>query len=416
MIRKKHQSSIILSIFGELDLQDHLESRISSVISSINDELDSYLLNVNESDYVGHKTDEAKIDPLEIHESQTYATVSEKLIPARDFPPLYNVRHGKSYKQQVIKYHIPFSGDSSLLRCTPRSRTLWSMDVDIRNTEFSFEIINFNNDAEEINKEKNSYMRSIIQQFENVSSEVQNYNSNVEVRIVQAFQFRKAVVLKNNNLLSSLDVPIKKSDNVSKTFSVPFPEKRKKISIDRPKVSESEFRPEPSLHQSNYLNILQVIHEVGKQFERLPRLYVGKEEEHLRDHFLMPLETNFEGSATGETFNKQGKTDILLRHEGSNVFIAECKFWKGKKVFLNTVSQLLGYLSWRDSKAAVIMFVSNKDFSSVLEITKKVVKEHPNYIKLLDSEDETWFNYIFHLNDDRNRQISMAIMLYHMPS
>jgi hypothetical protein len=60
----------------------------------------------------------------------------------------------------------------------------------------------------------------------------------------------------------------------------------------------------------------------------------------------------FKGQATGETFNFQGKTDILIRVEGKNVFIAECKFWKGEKALLATLDQLLSYLSWRDTKAA----------------------------------------------------------------
>ena len=129
----------------------------------------------------------------------------------------------------------------------------------------------------------------------------------------------------------------------------------------------------------------------------------------------MMLEPNFEGSATGETFNKAGKTDILLRHEGSNVFIAECKFWRGQKAFLDTITQLLGYLTWRDSKAAVIMFVPNKDFTSALKTAKQVVSEHPNYIEFVETNDETWLSYSFHLNGDRNRLVSMAIMLYHTP-
>ncbi|MFT7412575.1 MAG: hypothetical protein ACI9J4_000937 [Paraglaciecola sp.] len=129
----------------------------------------------------------------------------------------------------------------------------------------------------------------------------------------------------------------------------------------------------------------------------------------------MMLEPNFNGSATGETFNKTGKTDILLRHENSNVFIGECKFWRGQKSFLATISQLLGYLTWRDSKAAVIMFVPNKDFSSAVDIAKSSVNEHSNFIKFVNEKDETWFNYEFHLNGDRNRSVKIAVMLYHTP-
>ena len=135
--------------------------------------------------------------------------------------------------------------------------------------------------------------------------------------------------------------------------------------------------------------ILQVIHDVGKQFERLPSTYANKEEEDLRDHFLLFLEAGFEGSATGETFNKKGKTDILLRYNGQNVFIAECKFWRGEKGFLKTIDQLLEYLTWRDSKIAVMLFVPNKDFSSVVSQIEGIARNHSNYLRFVSKKDET---------------------------
>ncbi len=180
-------------------------------------------------------------------------------------------------------------------------------------------------------------------------------------------------------------------------------------------MKDTGFTPEPCLADSVYIEILQMIQDVGKEFERLPSIYIGKEEEHLRDHFLMMLEPNFEGSATGETFNKTGKTDILLRHESTNVFIAECKFWKGQKSFLATITQLMGYLTWRDSKAAVIMFVPNKEFSTVIETAKQCIDQHPNYLRSVSEKDETWLNYEFHLDGDRNRVVKIAIMFYHIP-
>lgn len=130
---------------------------------------------------------------------------------------------------------------------------------------------------------------------------------------------------------------------------------------------------------------------------------------------MLILEPNFEGSATGETFNKSGKTDILLRHEGSNVFIAELKFWRGKKSYLDTISQLLGYLTWRDSKAAVVMFVKNKDFSTVLETAKETTPEHPNCLGYVSEQEEGWYHYRFHINEYKNREVKLAVMLFHIP-
>jgi len=190
----------------------------------------------------------------------------------------------------------------------------------------------------------------------------------------------------------------------------------KKIRVAKPRVHEKGYKPEPTLDQAIYDDIVQVLHDVGKQFERLPSTYSGKSEEDLRDHFLLYLEPRFEGTATGETFNKSGKTDILLRYEGSNIFIAECKFWRGEKSYLDTITQLLGYLTWRDSKAAIVMFVRNVDFTSVLHKAKEATTKHPNYLGKSREKDETWINYRIHINGDPNREVKLAVLFFHIPS
>ncbi len=402
-------------IFAEQDLREYLEAFRQRTIDSIESEKDDYLLNVNEDDYVAFKVSQAEIDPLEIHDDQIYASSSEQMIPAEYFPSSFWVTSGKSYKKDVIKFHVPFSGNPELLRCMPGSRIVWSMNIEIDNDEFCFEIINFSDDTDGIVREKDSSIRNILQQLGNVRSELGQYNASLEKSIRAAFEARKKRIMAKSGVLASLGVPIKKTSSPADTFSVPTARKRKKITVAKPSVKESSFTPEPCLDEGVYMDILSLIHDVGKEFERLPSLYANKEEEHLRDHFLMMLEPNFEGSATGETFNKTGKTDILLRHDGSNVFIGECKFWRGKKSFLGTITQLLGYLTWRDSKAAVIMFVPNKEFTPAVESAKASVIEHPNYLRTLNEKDETWFNCEFHLNGDRNRVVKVAIMLYHTP-
>ncbi|RZP37220.1 MAG: hypothetical protein EVA22_02150 [Alteromonas sp.] len=402
-------------VFGERELRDFLEASKSNAAHSIESENDNYILNVNEDDYIAHKVSEATVENLEIHVDDIYASSSEQMIPAEYFPSGFHVYSGRSYKKDVIKFHVPISGNIQLLHCMPSSRILWTMDIEVSRDEFCFEIINFRDDAEGIVREKDSNIRSILQQYENVRSEVERANAGLEQYIRSAFNSRKQRIKKSSGVLASLGVPIKKTERASETFSVPTPQKRKKAVPNKPEVKDMGFSPEPCLDESTYNDILKLIHDVGKEFERLPSLYADKEEEHLRDHFLMMLEPNFEGAATGETFNKTGKTDILLRHDGSNLFIGECKFWKGEKSFLSTISQLLGYLTWRDSKAAVIMFVPNKDFSSVVDTAKEAASKHENFLKFVNERDETWFNYKFHLNDDRNRVVKLAVMLYHTP-
>jgi hypothetical protein len=56
----------------------------------------------------------------------------------------------------------------------------------------------------------------------------------------------------------------------------------------------------------------------------------------------------------GETVNGKGKTVILIRHQGRNAFIGECKFWPGPKKFSGAIDQPPGYTVWHDTKAAII--------------------------------------------------------------
>ena len=90
--------------------------------------------------------------------------------------------------------------------------------------------------------------------------------------------------------------------------------------------------------------------------ERSPSAFDKINEEDVRVHFLVQLNGQFECGVSGETFNFGGKTDVLIRVGAKNIFVAACKYWHGEKGFLETVDQLLGYLSWRDTKAAVIVF------------------------------------------------------------
>ena len=265
-----------------------------------------------------------------------------------------------------------------------------------------------------MNSEFYSFIEKILNSVEITNKEVLLFNNSLESYIRAIFTDRKSQLVKRRNQYASLAMPIKKRENVSSTFSVPAPQVKKKISV-KPVQSATDYSPVPTLNHETYIDILKIINDMGKEFERKPSVYRSKGEEDLRDHFLMMLEPNFEGSATGETFNKSGKTDILLRYQGTNVFVGECKFWTGAKGFLKTIDQLLAYLTWRDSKTAVIMFVNNKDFTSVVSTAKESIRNHPNFIKFNNDFDESWSDFTFHINDDVNKEIKLALMLYHTP-
>ena len=175
------------------------------------------------------------------------------------------------------------------------------------------------------------------------------------------------------------------------------------------------YKPEPALDDADYEHILEVIKNMAQVMERSPSAFSTMDEESLRSHFLVQLNGHYEGQATGETFNYEGKTDILIRSKEKNIFIAECKYWGGPKTLLATIDQLLSYSSWRDTKVAVIVFNRNKGFTKVLETIKSATKEHPNYKRELDIPSETSFRFIFAHRDDANRELTLTIMAFDIP-
>ena len=128
--------------------------------------------------------------------------------------------------------------------------------------------------------------------------------------------------------------------------------------------------------------------------EQSPQAFQEMREEDLRQHFLVQLNGHYEGRATAETFNYEGKTDILIKDRGKNIFVAECKFWNGPAGMTKTIDQILGYLSWRDTKVAILVFNRTKDMTRVLSKIPGVVKEHPSFKAERSYDEETGYRCI----------------------
>ena len=98
----------------------------------------------------------------------------------------------------------------------------------------------------------------------------------------------------------------------------------------------------------------------------------------------------------------------------NNIFIAECKLWKGSAKLKEAIDQLLQrYVTWRDDKIAIIVF--NKDVSAFTEIIQKankVMNEHANCKESISARRETSFSYIYKNSDDQNKIIKLELVLF----
>jgi len=398
-------------IFAGGDLSIFLEQHRGALRGEIQNEDKNKLLNVNEEDYVTYLVEKYRVDPLLIDFENVSVSSEEKMIPAEWFSARFNVEPGKRYPRQVITYHLPFSGTSELLRLKASTRLMWSRDVVSSSSSISFDVISWHDDAIRIKKEAEHDLKAIATQCGYINADVKAFNESIRTTTRQLIQARKQQHLKQSNLLAKLGVPIRKAASVSETFAVPVI--RKKVAI-KPVASDAPFNPDPVLDESLYREILRICRDAGREMERLPNVYAGKKEETLRDHFIMVLSPHFE-SVTGETFNKAGKTDIVIRHDKANVFVAECKYWHGAKSLHNAIDQILSYLTWRDSKAAILCFVRTRDFSEVLQQIPIVLSAHAFFKRNQPQADEAWFNSDFSLPTDVSGGICLAVLCFHLP-
>ena len=171
-----------------------------------------------------------------------------------------------------------------------------------------------------------------------------------------------------------------------------------------------------SLELEEYEKILKVITDMALVMERSPDAFKGLREEHIRNHFLVQLNGRYPGNATGETFNGLGKADIVLRRDGVNLFVAECKFWKSQQHFKSAIDQLLRYATWRDTKLALILFNRNKSLTDVVSKVMDIVRSHPCCKKELEYQSDTGGRFLVYHPNDENRILIMTVMVFEIPN
>jgi hypothetical protein len=155
--------------------------------------------------------------------------------------------------------------------------------------------------------------------------------------------------------------------------------------------------------------------EMALVIERNPTAFQNLTEEEIRFHFLVSLNAIYQGNATAETFSYQGKTDIQIRHQGKPIFTAECKFWSGQKALSETLDQLLGYVTWRDTKTAILIFNKNKNFSQVLEQIQPVLTSHLRFVRFEGKKSETEYRFVISHPNDSARHIIVTILAFDIP-
>lgn len=400
-------------LFSKYKLSEFFKRNEQNAITAIENFNADKLLNLKTDDLALYFFNEFCIEPIQLLEEKITIDDKEVKVDVSQDQNRYVSNRSIPFFIDAFEYiyFIPFSGNVYLLKCQPSKFNFNPPRANLINNEIQISYTIFNNNSDEIKDLFNYDLGNLKNYLKYEEDDIKSYNINLKSNIVNHLNYRRQRVLNNKGIVESLGYPLKRTAIDDKTLSIPII--RKKINL-LPAVSVEKFSPEPILDDEIYNQILEVISNMVLVMERSPHAFQNMDEEDIRQHFLVQLNGQFEGKATGETFNFQGKTDILIRVDGKNIFIAECKFWTGKKGLLDAVDQLLNYLTWRDTKTAILIFNKNKNFSQVVTSIPDIIKTHPNHKKTIELNGTT-SKFIFRQKDDLTREIILSVLAFDIP-
>lgn len=312
---------------------------------------------------------------------------------------------------RFMEFEVPFDGDSKWFTYRPSTFSCNPPQAEVGTRSLSFRLESTESDADVFDSAFEGALSRIEKSLSTVRKDVDQWVEKQTERALSLIKRRRDNELGAEALAHGSKYALKKRRGAPKTYKLP--KKRRPVSVRSTLTKSPE---DVQLADDDYEHILRVMRNMAWVMEKSPSAFASLDEEDLRFHFLVQLNGQFEGRAVGEAFNYQGKTDILITHQGRNLFISECKFWKGAKSLTETVDQLLGYTCWRDTKTAIVLFSRNKNFTNVLDQIEPIVEDHGSYVRTLERVEETDFGFVLTRPDDPKRHLTLTVMAFDVPS
>jgi len=244
---------------------------------------------------------------------------------------------------------------------------------------------------------------------------IRGFNPRLRDQIAQAIRARRQTIEQRvrqfDDLLQKVSIPLK-AKPAAQWPVVDLSIRREIKPILRPPQAK---RPEELvLEKDKVLAVIEIIDRTGRQFENAPSSYTKLKEEDLRSIILSHLNTIFEGSATGETFSKKGKTDIYLVVQKGGILVAECKYWMGPAKYAETIDQLFRYLTWRHNYGIVVTFSRNVGFTNVLDQAEQATRNHPTFRGVFRKVGDSHFESVQSFPDDDRKTVEIHHLLYNL--
>jgi hypothetical protein len=392
-------------VYGQRELRTHLLERQARARQELKGLEPDYVLSENEDVLIAGLLDKHLPDPVSVDwGAATRSPISETLVQQYDY---FNHGASKAVSGSSLTITVPVSGDGELLNFQASTFNLSGPPDGARigKSQIEITISEHRLSAELIQGRFEGLRGQIDQKAAWANNDVDQARAEAD-RVLRAdLERRKQRLLHDRALESALNIPVQ----VSGAPRQPVPARRRTVTLEH-RRQQAAFTPEPTLDQAIYEDILTQVEAWATNLERTPGTLAKLSEEELRDLLLGTLNGYWQGAAGGELFNGNGKTDILVRHDNRNVFIGECKIWRGPQAAAEALDQLLGYLVWRDSKAALVMFIKNRTPAETIRRLHQAVAAHPNWrLTKANGDPARRVDYVV-AADDEGRRISLAVL------
>lgn len=394
-----------------------LRYHIENVTTEIRGLDNNYVLRTSPAELENYYLDKASVDPLVLKvdelciEEERSIHVDARHDPNSIFFPEDSPYHIPGTQLTIV---IPFEGDKTLwrLRASTRSNCHYP-ELTIRDNllVLLYQFADSNPDPQRHKQEIDRTVTTLTNAVDCLRRDIDQHNASAPGIIKPALEAKRRQATAATGAVSALGIPIKRRDQPA-TYVAPVT--RRKLPIHRPQPTPGSYKPEPELSETEYQHIISVMRSLSLVIERNPASFAKLDEESIRDHLLLLLNGHYE--ATGETFNRSGKTDILIRVEERNIFIGECKFWHGPKNCEEAVNQLLSYLTWRDCKTALIIFNRQKNPAAVAQKMHETMIDHEEYQKTISNDPTGNGRYVFVKKSDPGRDILITTLLFDFPA
>ena len=405
--------------FNDGDLGATLDAYREKMRQEVDAASEDYLLNTDIDEWVDYLVSEYSIevpvldrDGMEVEDQgETNVDVSHQYMQraiADPSQPAY-------VKGRALLLRIPFSGEKAIFQLRASQYSLNPPRAMIGEHELMLSIeYPTDTDRPDIKGIAEDLLQKVEQGIEWARRDCETHNRTLAEEARRAIEQRRSRVLADHAHLDDLGIPVRKRTDAPRTYQAPGIKRKRSPSKPRPRAGQPA-PAEPTMVAELYEHTLQVIRSWIHAMERTPADYAGAGEEKLRDALLIMLNTHYEGQGQAEAFNKSGKTDILIRVDDRNIFIAECKVWKGPRSLADALEQLLGYATWRDTKLALIFFVRQADIRSVVAKGRVALEAHDAFKGWRETSEEGEFRAEIVWPDDPARRADLAMYFVHLP-